>query len=68
MRKTFIEISVEMDDGKHTLLISEETYEILQDGALLRNKKIEWFLHLTVSKYGSLTEENILKLMDKWVL
>lgn len=68
MRKTFVEVSIDIDNKKETVLISEETYEILRDGALLRNKSVEFFLYLTIRKYGSLTEENILKLMDKWVL
>jgi hypothetical protein len=69
MRKTLIEVSVEIDSRKESVLISEETYEILRDGAFLRNKRMEWFLFKTVRKYGTLTEENILKLMDEeWVL
>lgn len=55
-------------DGKIEFVdISNETYEILHDGSLLRNREMEWYLLRVVREYGRLTEKNILRFIDeKW--
>lgn len=53
----------------HSAEISLETHTLLRDGANLRNRPVQFFLHRVVKEYGALTEENIKKFMDeKWVL
>lgn len=64
-----IEVQVEVDGKRELTQVSEETFELLQDGACLRGRPIEWYLFRVVKEYGSLTEKNILKFMDeKWIL
>lgn len=54
-------VSVVVDDIYQSTEISEESYEILQDAALLLNKPKKWFLVETVKMSGVLTEINIIK-------
>ena len=64
-----IKIFVEVDGKTVTAEISESTYEILRDGAILRNRPIKWFLTQIIKIYGKLTEENIIQFMDeKWII
>ncbi len=64
-----VQVSVAIDGKIESTKISEDTYECLQDGALLRNKPLEEILARIVNEYGALTEANILEYMDeKWVI
>ena len=64
-----IKVFVEVDGETKSTEISQETHEWLRDGAIIRNRPIQYFLFRVVKEYGDLTEENILKFMDeKWVI
>lgn len=64
-----ISVSVEVDGKVESAQISEDTHEILRDGSFLRGRPMQFYLFCTVKKYGTLTEENILKYIDEyWVL
>lgn len=66
MIKVFVEVE---KDRVVFAEISKDTYEILKDGAALRNRPMQFFLLRVVQTYGSLTEENILKYVDEcWAL
>ncbi len=64
-----VRVSTNIGERTYSAEISDDTYELLRDGAALRRKPPEWFLFLVVVYYGDLTEANILKFMDeKWVI
>ncbi len=49
--------------------VSEQTYEFIRDGIYLRGMPMETFLLKVLHKYGTLSEETILKFMEEyWVL
>ncbi len=62
-------VDVTVDDIVYVAFIEQNTYEILRDGALLRQRPLEYYLAVVVREYGALTNENILKFMkERWVL
>ncbi|OGY64733.1 MAG: hypothetical protein A3I24_02495 [Candidatus Harrisonbacteria bacterium RIFCSPLOWO2_02_FULL_41_13b] len=64
-----IKIWIEIDGKIESTEITEKTYGFLQDGAIIRNRPIKWFLNQIVKNYGELTEENILKFIEeKWII
>ncbi len=64
-----INIFVHVDGKRESASISEETFEYFSDGAYLRGRPIQAYLHYIVKEYGALNEENILKFMnEKWPL
>lgn len=65
MRNVYVEFA-----GKsHTTDLTDETFELIMDGADLRDRPVEYYFNLVVTLYSELTEENILKYMDEhWIL
>lgn len=64
-----VTVSVEVDGKTESTEISQDLYEILRDGADLRNRPMGLYLYHTVKNMGSLTEDNIRKFLDEhWVI
>lgn len=62
-------ISIQVGEKVHATAISQQTYNRVRDGLMLKNKMMSWFWAEVIKTYGDLTEENIIKYMDeKWVL
>ena len=64
-----VTVTVEIDGEEHSAEISQETYEILRDGSILRNRPLQEYLRRIVQEYGELTETTLLKFIhEKWVI
>ncbi|MBI2064556.1 MAG: hypothetical protein HYT62_00700 [Candidatus Yanofskybacteria bacterium] len=64
-----IKVSVQVDGKTESAEISGDLYEILRDGASLRNRPIELYLFLAIKRYGVLTEETIRVFLEEyWIL
>ena len=46
-----IKIWIEIDGKIESTEITEKTYGFLQDGAIIRNRPIKWFLNQIVKNY-----------------
>lgn len=61
-------LSVIIDGDTHSAEVEHVVFKLLQDGATLRKRPLEWFLTQVVEKYGSLSEATIEKYMDEnWI-
>lgn len=56
-------VSVDTDGVYQSTVISNETYDILEDSSLIFNLRKEWFLFEAIKAYGVLSEMNLLRLI-----
>ena len=64
-----VKVFVRLNGKTESTEITEDTHEVLRDGAYLRNRPLDYYLQEVLKEYGELSEENILKYIDeKWVL
>ncbi|MDO8493243.1 MAG: hypothetical protein Q7S19_01725 [bacterium] len=59
--------SVSVNDILHSVIISEETRQIIQSIGRFSDNPDTWFLFETVMKYDRLTEENIIRFINCWM-
>lgn len=64
-----ITVCVDVDGTLYSGEISSETYILLEDGAYLRNRPLQYFLYRVVKEYDVLNQESILRFIgEKWIL